>query len=271
MNLKTMLTLAAASVLLISNTLMAQSEEAALLTDCLKAHADAFQPLEVKRKALYNKFANKSSAVRSIVRWIEDNPKSADSKRLDEIARLETLLAGMKSNAALTGAEALKDPETAIEDANVLIEDIDDERKTALRPIERERSKLTRSFKDQESKLEPVMEGLFRETGAGVKRKYASFSYANGSANATFQQEEKGPTVVTCYIYLVNTKPAKEKLGKAKDKYPIAYQSKNQIEILVGPTRVTAYSSNKDFNDKKLADTLFELVDLEKLETLATP
>jgi len=271
MNSKTMFALATAIVLLVSNNLMAQSEEAALLADCLKVHAEKFQPLEINRKSTYSKFSNKSSAVRSIIRWIENDPKSADAKRLEEIARLEILLEGMKSNATLTTPESLNDIETAIEEANILIEDIDDERKSALRPFERERSKLTRSFKDQESKLQPIMKSLFRETAAGLNRKYASFSYANGSANANYKKDKKTSSAVSCFIYLANAKPAKKKLGKAKDKYPIAYQSKNQIEILVGPTRVTAYSSDADFNDKKLADTLFELVDLEKLETLATP
>ena len=261
---------------LFCSTTYAQQDEQALMKECLKAQAEEFQPLSKERDEIYKSFSNRAYSVRNILRWLKDDPKTADVKRVKEIADLEARLKSLHEHAKLTTAEAIKNAEATIELANVAIEDIDDERNTAIKPLTRKQSALQRKYKEREGKLKPVVLSVFLKTGdseatADLTRSYGSFSYSSGSASATYKREGETKAACTCYFYLVNEKPPKEKHGKFDNIYPIAHRTKNQLEVLVGQSRVTIYSSDKDLFDKSLDATMSGLVDFNKIEALLTP
>jgi hypothetical protein len=253
-------------------TVTAQDDAKALVNEFLKAHAEEFKPLKNDKSSVEQKFSGRRYAIQRILYWLKEDPKTADSKRLKEIAEAEARLAELKANADLTSAAGIKDVKATVENANILIEDIDDERTMALKPFKRKLSALERKYEEQEDKLEPIIEGLFREqgieSGSELTRSYASFNYSSGSGSGSFKMKGEDKTACGCGIYLADEKPAKEKLGKLNDKYPICYSSKTQLEIRVGAARVTIYSSNPKYTDKALGETLTNLVDLEKLESL---
>lgn len=259
-------------VAIVPSTGFSQSDAKALVDDLVKAHAEEFKPLKAQQSTVEQQFSSRRYAIQRIIYWLKEDPKTADAKRLREIAEIEARLAELKSNAELTSAKSIDDVKSTIETANVTIEDINDERMLALKPINRKFSALQRKYRDQEEKLEPVIEGLFRESGINsaseLKRSYASFNYSSGSASGNFKKDGDKKTVCTCMIYLADDKPAKEKLGKLNDTYPICYAAKTQMEIRVGNARVTIYSSNSKFNDKAIGETLSNVVDLEKLASL---
>ena len=261
---------------LLCSTSFAQQDGKALLSECLKSQADEFQPLSKSRDAVYQKFSNRSLSIRSILRWLELDPKTADAKRVKEIAALEIRLKTLKDNASLTSTDATNNVAATIESTNVMLEDIKDERDTAVKPFAREFTALQRKYKAQETQLKPVMLELFREAGnaeatANLNRSYGSFSYSSGTASATYKGEGESKSAAICYIYLANEKIAKEELGMVNDKYPVAYRSNNQLEILVGNCRVTIYSAGKKLNGKQLDSSLLSFVDVEKLEAMMTP
>jgi len=176
----------------------------------------------------------------------------------------------------LTSAEATSHIAATVEATNVMLEEINDQRDLAIKPFSRKLSALQRKYKAQETKLKPVMMSLFHnpgisETTASLIKSYGSFSYSSGTSNATYKREGDNKSAAICYIYLVNEKVGKEKYGLFNDKYPIAYQTKNQLEIIVGRARVTIYSSDKALVDKGLDATLASLVNIEKLESILTP
>ena len=74
-----------------------------------------------------------------------------------------------------------------------------------------------------------------------------------------------------CYIYLVNEKTGQEKFGLFAEKYPIAYRSKSQLEVVVDNVLVTIYSSDPELNDKQIDETLTSLIDFEALEAMLAP
>lgn len=258
------------------STTFAQQDERVLMKECLQAHTEEFQPLSNERDDLYKRFSNRSLSVRNILRWLKEDPKTAEAKRVQEISELEARLESLKEFAKFTTPEAIEDAAATIELANVAIEDIDDERTTAIKPLSRKQSALQRKYQDQEGKLKPAVLSVFREAGdseatSGLTRSYASFSYSSGSASGTYKREDGTKAACTCYVYLANDKVAKDKYGKFEEKYPIIYCSKNQLEVLVGPCRVTVYSRDKEFSDKSLDATMSALVDFEKIEALLAP
>ena len=254
-------------------TCFAQQDGKTLLQECLQAQAQEFQPLAQQRDAAYQEFANRSTSIRSILRWLDEDYKTADARRIREIAALESRLKALKENANLTAPEATKDVAATVEAANVMLEDIDDERDIAIKPFSRKLSALQRKYKPQETTLKPFMLDVFREKGdsestESLTKSYGSFNYSSGTSSATYKQPGDNKSAAICYIYLVNEKVGKEKFGLFNDKYPVAYRSQNQLEILVGQTRVTIYSSHKDLGDSKLDATLTSLVNIEKLESM---
>ncbi|MEL7498067.1 MAG: hypothetical protein AAFN77_10680 [Planctomycetota bacterium] len=262
-----------AAIILPMNLVQAQQEEQALVTACIDAQKTKFRPLKKQSDAIYNRFANQSSATREVIRWLEDNPAVAEEKRLAEVARLTARLEAMKSLKDLTTGDALKDVKTTIETGHSQMEDLNDARADELRPIERQRSALQREFKDQEDKLEPIMEALFFEKGNNeltkdLNRNYASFSYLSGESGGQFKKGDVNSTVCSLRVYLVHDSIADEKLGKLDEKYPIVSQRDSQLEILVGDALVTLYSSKSEYNKENLGKTLTGLVDLEKLQSL---
>jgi hypothetical protein len=256
----------------LSTTAFSQSDAKALVDGLVKAHADEFKPLKAEKSTVEQQFSSRRYAIQRIIYWLKENPKTANAKRLQEIAELEARLAELKSNAELTSPEGIGDLKSTVETANITIEDINDERTIALKPLKRKLSALQRKYEDQEEDLEPFIEGLFRESGidsaSELKRSYASFNYSSGSASGNFKKDGDKKTVCTCMIYLADDKPAKKELGKLNDKYPICYAAKTQMEIRVGNARVTIYSSNSKYNDKAIGTTLSDVVDLEKLASL---
>lgn len=268
----TMGTLTLLSAFLIPTIGFSQSEEAALVGELVTAHAEDFKPLKAEKIAVEQKFSSRRYAIQRILYWLKEDPKTADAKRLQEIAEIEARLAELKANALLTSADSINDLDSTVETANIAIEDVDDERTIALKPLKRKLSALQRKYKEREDKLEPIIEGLFRETGidsaSSLNRSYASFNYSSGSASGNFKKDGNNKTVCTCTIYLADEKPAKKKLGKFNDQYPICYVSRTQMEIRIGTARVTIYSGDTVFNDKVIGKTLADVVDLEKLASL---
>ena len=258
-----------------SNSL-AQQDGKTLFKQCLLAQTQEFKPLMQERDAVYQKFSNRSTSIRNIVFWLENDHKTADSKRLQKIAALEAQLETLKKYAKLTNAEAIKDVDATAETANVLLEEISDEGDAAIKPFARKLSALQRKYIAQETKLKPAVIGLFREQGnsnstSGLARNYDSFSYSSGTASATYVREGGDKSAAICYIYLFNDKVGKQQYGLFLGKYPIAYQNKNQLEVLVGDTRVTINSAEKDLGGEQLNATLLSLVDFEKLEAMLAP
>jgi len=146
------------------STCSAQQDGSELVNQCLESHAEEFQPLAKERSVIYQQFSNRTSAVHNIVRWLEKDPDTADQERVNEIARLEARLKALQDHANLTNAESAKNVAATIELANVTLEDINDERALALKPLNRRKSALQRQYKPQEDLLKPVMLSLFRES-----------------------------------------------------------------------------------------------------------
>jgi len=135
----------------------AQQDDKPLLTACFKAHDEEFQPLAAERAAIYQDYSNRTSSIRSILRWLEQDPKTADTKRLKEIAALEARLQALRENANLTNADAIKNVAKTVEATNVMLEDIRDERDDKVKPFARRLSALQRKHKPEETKLKPIV------------------------------------------------------------------------------------------------------------------
>lgn len=270
-------------VFALASPCLAQQDDKALVAECLKVHADEFQPLAHQRAALYQSHSNYLLSVRSILRWLEQDPKTADARRLKEIAGLEARLQALKDKANLTSQEGIKDVAATVEATNVMLEELKDQHDLTVKPLSRKFTALQRKYKTAESKLKPVMLKLFREQDNSeatadaaaqrnsLNRSYGSFSYSSGTASGSYKREGENTSAAICYIYLVNEKVAQEKNGLFASKYPIAYRSKNQLEVLVGNVRVTISSSDPELNDKQLDATLTSLVDFEALEEILAP
>jgi len=260
----------------LGSTCFAQQDNKALMDQCLKAHAEEFQPVVKERDRLYQKHSNYVLSIRSILRWLEQDPKTANAKRLKEIASLEARLQALKDQAQLTSDQGTKDVATTVESTSVMLEELKDEHDLKTKPFTRKFSALQRKYKTAETKLKPVLLELFREQGnseatAELIRSYGSFSYSSGTASSSYKREGQSKSAAICYIYLVNEKVGQEKFGLFAEKYPVAYRSKNQLEVLVGNVRVTVYSSDSELNDQQLDATLTNLVDLDALEALLMP
>ena len=271
--LSVVLAMAAASL---ASTSFGQQGGKALLKECLRAQAQEFLPLAQERDAVYQELSNRSSSLRSIAYWLDNDYKTADAKRIQKIAALEVQLKALKEYANLTSAEAIKNVAATVESANSMLDDIGDERDRAIKPFSRKLSTLQRKYVAQEAALNPVMIALFREKGAvestaSLVRSYDSFSYSSGTASATYIREGGDKSAAICYIYLFNDKVGKEEYGLFLGKYPIAYQNRNQLEVLIGKTRVTIYAAEKDLGGNQLEATLLSLVDIEKFEAMLAP
>ncbi len=254
----------------------AQQDDKPLLTACFKAHDEEFQPLAAERAAIYQDYSNRTSSIRSILRWLEQDPKTADTKRLKEIAALEARLQALRENANLTNADAIKNVAKTVEATNVMLEDIRDERDDKVKPFARRLSALQRKHKPEETKLKPIILKFFREKGdteaiADVSKSYGSFSYSSGTASATYKRPDQNQSAAICYIYLISDKVGQQKYGMFRDKYPIAYRSNHQLEVMVGRSRITIYSSDPKMSDQQLDATLTSLVDIESLEKMLAP
>ena len=264
------------SVISLGSTCFAQQDDKALLAECLKAHLEEFQPLMMKRDGLYQKHSNYVLSIRSILRWLDQDPKTADTKRLKEIAGLEARLKALKDQADLTSDQGTKDVAATIESTNVMLEDLKDQHDLKVKPLNQQFTALQRKYKAVEKKLKPSMLKLFRDQGtseatAELTRNYGSFSYSAGTASGSYKRTGQSKSAAICYIYLVNEKMGQKKYGLFAEKYPIAHQSKSQLEVLVGNARVTIYSSDPELNGNQIGATLTSLIDLEALEALLAP
>ena len=266
----------AIAVMSFASTSSGQESGKALLKECLRAQAQEFVPLTQERDAVYREFNDRSSSIRNVLLWLEEDHETADQQRLQRIAALETQLKTLKEYANLTSVEATNDVAATEESANAILEDIETERDSAVKPVARQLAVLQRKYKAKEIMLKPVLMKLFREKGdsgptASLIKSFGSFSYSSGTANATYKRESDNDSAAIFYIYLVNDKVAQKKYGMFRDKYPVVFRSKHQLEILVGRARVTIYSSDHELDNKRLGSTLSSLVDIEKLETMLTP
>jgi len=255
---------------------LAQQDDKPLLTACLKAHDEEFQPLAVERTAVYQNYSNRTLSIRSILRWLEQDSKTADAKRLEEITALEAKLKTLRENANLTNAEAVKNVARTVKTTNVMLGNIGDERDEKVRLFANRLSALQRKYKPEETKLKPVILKFFREKGntkatADVLKSYGSFSYSSGTASATYKRPDQKQSTAICYIYLVSDKVGQKKYGMFRDKYPIAYRNNNQLEVMVGRSRVTIYLSDPKLSGQQLDLTLTSLIDFESLEKMLAP
>ena len=260
----------------LGTTCFAQQDDKALLTECLRVHAEEFQPVVIERDGLYQKHSNYVLSIRSILRWLEQDPQTADAKRLKEIAGLEARLQALKDQANLTSDQGIKDVAATVESTNAMLEDLKNKHDLKVKPLTRQFTALQRKYKTAETKLKPVMLKLFREQGssgaaADLTRSYGSFSYSSGATSGSYKREGQIKSAAICYIYLINEKVGQEKYELFAEKYPVAYRSKSQLEVLVGNARVTIYSSDPDLTDKQLDTTLANLVDFEALEVMLAP
>jgi len=260
----------------LGTTCFAQQDDKALLTECLRAHAEEFQPVVTERDGLYQKHSNYVLSIRSILRWLKQDPHTANAKRLKEIASLEARLQALKDQANLTSDQATKDVAATVESTNVMLADLKDQHARKVKPLARQFSALQLKYKTAETKLKPVLLKLFREQGnskttADLTRSYGSFSYSTGATSGSYKREGQNKSAAICYIYLINEKVGQERYGLFADKYPVAYRSKGQLEVLVDKVRVTIYSSDPELNDKQLDTTLANLVDFEALEAMLVP
>ena len=276
LNSKQMVIALALIVMSLESTCFAQQEGKALLTECLKVHAEEFQPLAKERDGLYQKHSNYVLSIRSIVRWLEQDPQKADTKRLKEIAGLEARLQALKDQSNLTSDQNVKDVVATIEAANETLKKLKNQHSLKVKPLTRRFTTLQRKYKAAETKLKPVMLKLLREKGnskatAELTRSYGSFSYSSGTTNGSYKREGQSKSAVICYIYLVNEKTGQEKFGLFAEKYPIAYRSKSQLEVVVDNVLVTIYSSDPELNDKQIDETLTSLIDFEALEAMLAP
>ena len=259
-----------------ASTSFGQQDGRDLFKECLQAQAREFLPLAQERDAVYQEFSNRSSSIRNVLLWLEDDYKSADAKRLQKITALETQLKALKEYANLTSAEATRDVEATVKTANAMLQDISEQQDRAIKPFSRKLTVLQRKYLPQETTLTPVVFSLFREKGnsestANLVRSYDTFSYSSGTASGTYFREGEDKSAAICYIYLFNNKVGKKEYGLFLGKYPIAYQNRNQLEVLVGTTRVTIYAAEKGLGGKQIKATLSSLIDIEKLEAMLAP
>ena len=257
-------------------TCFAQQDNKALLTECLRAHAEEFQPVVTEREGLYQKHSNYVLSVRSILRWLKQDPQTADAKRLKEIAGLEARLQALKDQANLTSDQSTKDVAATVEYTHAMLEALKNKHDLKVKPLTRQFTALQRKYKTAETRLKPVMLKLFREQGssgaaADLTRSYSSFSYSTGATSGSYKRAGQNKSAAICYIYLINEKAGQEKYGLFAEKHPVAYRSKSQLEVLVGKVRVTIYSSDPELNDKQLDTTLTSLVDFKALEAMLAP
>ena len=260
----------------LGSTCFAQQEDKALLKECFKAHAEEFQPLAKERDGLYQKHSNYVLSISNILRWLEQDPKTANAKRLKEIAGLEARLQALKDQANLTSDQNAKDVAATVATANAILKKLKDQHNVKIKPLTTKFATLQRKYKAAETRLKPVMLKLFREQGNSettekLTRSYGSFSYSTGATSGSYKREGQNKSAAICYIYLINEKVGQEKYGLFAEKYPVAYRSKNQLEVLVDKVRVTIYSSEPELNDKQLDTTLANLVDFEALEAMLAP
>lgn len=251
----------------------AQEDQKSMVAECINIQRTKFRPLQQETSALYGRFASRSGAFYEVIRWLEDNPATAEQKRQLEIARLEAKLEAMKEIKSMTTGEALKDVKATIEAAHGRLEDVKDEQRVAMRPLERKRSALRREFGPQGKSVEPTMEALFLESGGNestsdLKRSYSSFSMETGTTHGHYKRGDKNSAVCMLQITLVHDDVAKDELGKFDQKYPIVDKSDTRLEILVGDALVTIYSNDKAFKKENLGKALTGLVDLDKLIAL---
>ena len=276
LNSKQVVIALALAVISLGSTCVGQQEGKALLTECFKAHAEEFQPLAKERDGLYQKHSNYVLSLRSILRWLEQDPKTANAKRLKEIAGLEARLQALKDQANLTSDLGTKDVVATVAATNGILKKLKDQHNLQVKPLTKQFTTLQRKYKAAETKLKPVMLKLLREQGnsgatAELIRSYGSFSYSSGTVNGSYKREGQNKSAVICYIYLVNEKMGQEKFGLFAEKYPIAFRSQSQLEVLVGNVRVTIYSSDPELNDKQIDATLKSIVDFEALEAMLAP
>ena len=260
----------------LGTTCFAQQDDKALLTECLRAHAEEFQPVATEREGLYQKHSNYVLSIRSILRWLKQDPQTANAKRLKEIAALEARLQALKDQANLTSDQNAKDVAATVATANAILKKLKDQHNVKKKPLTTKFATLQRKYKAAETRLKPVMLKLFREQGNSettekLTRSYGSFSYSTGATSGSYKREGQNKSAAICYIYLINEKVGQEKYGLFAEKYPVAYRSKNQLEVLVDKVRVTIYSSEPELNDKQLDTTLANLVDFEALEAMLAP
>ena len=265
-----------ATTLVASSTSFAQENGKAQLQECLLAQAREFQPLAQHRDDTYQEFATRSTSIRNILRWLEDDYETANAKRIREIVMLEIQLKTLKANANLTTPEATKNLAATVKTANALLGNIEDERFKAMKPFTHKLTALQQKYKGRETTLDPVMMKLFREKGASgptarLTKSYGTFSYSSGISSATYKRKGEKESAAICDIYLVNDKVGKEKYGLFNDKYPITYQTDFQLEVIVGRSRVTIYSSDKAILGGGLDAALTSLVDIEKLAAMLKP
>ena len=254
----------------------AQEDEKALFQECLQAQAQVFLPLTQEQDAVYQKFIDRATSIRSIMGWLKDDYKTANAKRILEIATLENRLKALKNNANLTSAEATRNVAATVKTAKLLLDENDDERVSAIKPFSRKRAVLQREYKAKELTLSPAVLGLFREKGdldstASLIKSHGSFSYSSGTSSATYKRKGDDKSAAICYIYFFNDKVGKKEFGRFLDKYPISYRSSNQLEILVGRARVSISSADRNLGRKQLDATLASLVDIAKLESMLAP
>ena len=276
LNSKQVVIALALAVISLGSTCVGQQEGKALLAECFKAHAEEFQPLAKERDGLYQKHSNYVLSLRSILRWLEQDPKTANAKRLKEIAGLEARLQALKDQANLTSDLGTKDIVATVAATNGILKKLKDQHNLQVKPLTKQFTTLQRKYKAAETKLKPVMLKLLREQGnseatAELIRSYGSFSYSSGTVNGSYKREGQNKSAVICYIYLVNEKMGQEKFGLFAEKYPIAFRSQSQLEVLVGNVRVTIYSSDPELNDKQIDATLKSIVDFEALEAMLAP
>ena len=189
---------------------------------------------------------------------------------------MEARLQALKDQANLTRDLGTKDVVATVAATNGILKKLKDQHNLQVKPLTKQFTTLQRKYKAAETKLKPVMLKLLREQGnseatAELIRSYGSFSYSSGTVNGSYKREGQNKSAVICYIYLVNEKMGQEKFGLFAEKYPIAFRSQSQLEVLVGNVRVTIYSSDPELNDKQIDATLKSIVDFEALEAMLAP
>ena len=135
-------------------TCFAQQDDKALLTECLRVHAEEFQPVVIERDGLYQKHSNYVLSIRSILRWLEQDPQTADAKRLKEIAGLEARLQALKDQANLTSDQGIKDVAATVESTNAMLEDLKNKHDLKVKPLTRQFTALQRKYKTAETKTQ---------------------------------------------------------------------------------------------------------------------
>ena len=261
------------AIVALTSIASAQDDLQAKVSQGISIQQSKFKPLKHQMDGVYAKYTSKSSVFYEVIRWLEKNPSTAEQQRKLEIARLEARLEALKEVQSMTSGDSVKNVKATIETAHGRIEDVKDEQRTALRPLERQRSALKREFKVQQDTLEPIMEGLFRDKGdneitSDLKRSYASFSLETCSASGHYKRDGKTSSACMLQIKLVHDEVAKEKLGKFDNKYPIVDKNDTNLKFLVNNALVTIYSSDAGLKKDNLGKTIMGVVDIDKLASM---